>query len=82
MKEIYSEFDLFELEDDIRAIFTKVYEECLNKNADYIGYVTAHEARGYFESTLKTWEEMEVEPYYKRIWHIEAIDFVSRQGLP
>ena len=82
MKEVYPEFDLFELEDDIRSIFTKVYEESLQKNSDYIGLITASEARGYFEATLRSWEEMEVEPYYKKIWHLDAIDFVRKSWLP
>lgn len=80
MKEIYPSFDVYELEDDVKTIFTKVYEECLKRNEEYIESVTSGDARGFFQASIRTWEEMQVEPYYKRIWNIDHIDFVSRLG--
>lgn len=79
MEEIYPEFSVWELEDDIRNIFSKLYEEALHQNIDYIGQVCSGEARGFFEAMISGWEQMEVQPYYKKIWHIEEINFQSRR---
>jgi hypothetical protein len=81
MEEIYPDFNVFELEDDVRMIFTKLYEEVLNSNPDYVGLVASGEARGFFEALIASWEQMEAEPYYKKIWHIDEINFMSKRSL-
>lgn len=77
MKEIYPEFDIFELEDDVKTIFITVYEEFLNGNQEYIEKVCASGALGYFQASIRTREEMQVQPLYKKIWFLDHIHFQS-----
>lgn len=78
MKEIYPEFDVFQLEDDVTHIFTDVYQAYLNADLDYVDKVCSGEALGYFQASIKSWEELQVEPLSKQIWFLHSVDFQSR----
>lgn len=78
MKEMHPDFDLFELEDEVIHIFTEVYHEYLKGNLDYVEKVCSGEALGYFQASIKSWEEMQVQPFSKEIWFLHSIDFQRR----
>jgi hypothetical protein len=77
MKDIYPDFDIFQLEDDVTHIFTDVYHEYLKGNLEYVEKVCSGEARGYFQASVKSWEELQVEPLSKQIWFLHSVDFQS-----
>src|SRR3990167_792449 len=74
MRKVYPEFDLFELEDDTREIFQRLYEAFLRRDLEYVEKVAEDQALGYFKASIIRWEEMQVRPKVDKIWFLDAVE--------
>ena len=78
MRKVDPDFDMFELEDDAKEIFKRLYEAYLNRDGEYVSKVCDNEARGFFLASIRGWEEMEVKPKYEIIWSIDSFSLMSK----
>lgn len=78
MREIDPEFDIMTLEDDAKEIFTAVFRAFLRGDIEYIEKVATGEALGYFQATLKSYEIMEVKPFFQDIWCLDSVHLNGR----
>lgn len=79
MRKVYPEFDLFELEDDTKEIFQRLYEAYLRRELEYVEKVAEDQALGYFKASIIRWEEMQVKPKVDRIWFLDSVELHSAE---
>jgi len=71
MKQIDPDFDVWELEEEAKAIFLFAYNACLMSDLESLEKVCAESALAYFKNLINTRKTQGVTPKYEELWDIE-----------
>jgi len=86
MKKYQKDFDVFNLERDVRGIFEDVFNAYLAHDLTYIEKTCEDAGLAYFKTMLKKREVDGVSPKHTTLWETEPADFIagkiSERNLP